>query len=578
MAGSDAPADSFLFVNYEAAAGTKTKIGSSVINSHSQRTARRLRREASLHKLNSSRFRRFAVQHLNGDAGPLEDGPDEKKKRSKDGQGSRFAIYDWRKESTRPPSTGAGRPADLLHSIPHLQDRKRAFLSSPLQTMLQKGNSDPFHTFGISINATVNNLLKFLHDCIIPSGYHIEVSSVTRPPNAIAAFNDAIFALRDECTGYSLLSAMTMVMAAVARNPAMTRQALIYKNKSSALLRHRLGHDGKAYDDLAQLFRPIMGLLTVETILHNDSGARLHADMLAYLIRKSGGLTAVDSRIRTQFLWEEIHRTTTFLAQPVIDFGEWVPMQFPEYMDGDKSLLEKVNTAVRSRTVDPSIENETLRDIFVELRKTSEVLKWAMSSPPSASGDTFAWPMMYSHVCIGRLMNHYADATSSANETVTGSFGRRENVEACICLAAAYWTRCCFGVEAVAIGSWLSGGGAVTHDTGWRLLPRLRRILALDEGPTANPYERLRLWSLYVGALAEQRGSLLSPEIEEKDWFTQNFVQHASKLGLHSWQDAEQVLEGFLHSQHIKPDGSVWFSRARDSASALSPPLHCSSA
>jgi hypothetical protein len=578
MAGPDAPARTFLFVNYEAAAGVRTKINSSVINSHSQRTARRLRREASLQKLSSSRFRGFAVQHLNDDAGPLKDGPDEEKKRSRDGQSSQFVIYDWRKERTHPPSTGAGQPANPLHSIPRLHDRKRDFLSPPPQTMLRKGNSDPFHTFGISIDATVNSLLKFHHDCIIPSAYHIEVSSVTRPPNAIAAFNDAIFALQDECTGYSLLSAMTTVMAAVARNPAMMRQALIYKNKSSALLRHRLGHDGNAYDDRAQLYRPIMGLLMVEITLRNECGAQLHADMLAYLIKKSGGLTAVDNRFRIQLLWEEIHRTTIFLAQPAIDFGEWVPMPFLEYMDGDKSLFEKVNTIVTARIVDPSIENETLRDIFIELRKTSEVLKWAMSSPSNATGDTFTWPMVYSHVCIGRLMNHYADATSSAKETVTGCFDRRENVEACICLAAAYWTRCCFGVEAVRIGSWLPGGGAVTHDTGWRLLPRLRRILALDGGPTANPYERLRLWSLYVGALAEQRGSLHSPEIEEKDWFTQNFVRHASKQGLHSWQDAEQVLKGFLHSQHVQPDGSVWFSLARDSASALSLPLHCSSA
>jgi hypothetical protein len=448
--------------------------------------------------------------------------------------------------------------------------------------MLRKDNSDPFHTFGISIDATVDNLLKFHHDCIIPSAYHIEVASVTRPLGAIAAFNDAITALRDECTGYSLLSAMTVVMAAVARNPAMTKQALIYKNKSSALLRHRLGHDGNAYNDPDQLYRPIMGLLTVETTLRNECGARLHAEMLAYLIRKSGGLTAIDNRLRTQLLWEEIHRTTIFLAQPAVDFGEWVPMQFPEYMDGDKSLFEKVNTIVTSPIVDPSIENERLRDIFVELRKTCEVLKWAMSSPPNATGDTFAWPMVQSHVCIGRLMNHYADAASPAKETLTGYFGRRENVEACICLAAAYWTRCCFGVEAVRIGSWLPGRGAVTHDTGWRILPRLRRILALDEEPTENPYERVRLWALYVGALAEKRGSLLSPEIEEKDWFTQNFVRHASKQGLHSWQDAEQVIEGFLHSQHIQPDGSVWFSLARDSArdfaSALSLPLHCPSA
>jgi hypothetical protein len=577
MANPDAPASPFLFVNYEAAAGARTAIDSSVINSHSQRSAQRSRREASIQKLNSSRIRGFAVQHLDDDAGPLEEGPDEEKERSRDGQSSRSAVYDERKERTHPHATGTGRPANPLHSIPRLYYRRRVFLSSPPQTMLRKGNSDPFHTFGISIDATVNSLLKFHHDCIIPSAYHVEVSSVTRPPNAIAAFNDAIFALRDECTGYSLLSAITMVMAAVARNPAMTNQALIYKNKSSALLRHTLGHGGNAYDDHARLYRPIVGLLTVETTLRNECGARLHADMLAHLIRKSGGLTAVDNRFRTQLLWDEIHRTMIFLARPAIDFDKWVPMQFPEYMNGDKSLFEKVNTIVTSRIVDPSVENETLRDIFVELWKTSEVLKWAMSSPPNATGDTFAWPMMYSHVCIGRLMNHYADATSSAKETVTDCFGRRENVEACICLAAAYWTRCCFGVEAVRIGSWLPGGGAVTHDTGWRLLPRLRRILALDEGPTTNPYERLRLWSLYVGALAEQRGSLLSPEIEEKDWFTQNFVRHASKLGLHSWQDAEQVLKGFLHSQHVQPDGSVWFSLARDSASALSLPLHCSS-
>jgi hypothetical protein len=569
MADSDAPAGPFLFVNYEAAAGARTTIDSSIINSHAQRTAERLRRKASLHKLNSSRIKGFAVRHLNDDAEPLEDGSDEEKKRSRDGQSSHSVIYDAGKGSTQSRATRAGRPANPLHSVPRLHDRRRALLSSPPQTILRKGNSDPFHTFGISIDATVNSLLKFHHDCIIPSAYHVEVASVARPPGAIAAFNDAISALRNECTGYSLLAAMMAVMAAVARNPAMTKQALIYKNKSSALLRHRLGHDGNAYNDPSQLYQPILGLLTVEIALQNDCGAQLHADMLAYLIRKSGGLAAIDSGFRTQLLWQEIHRTMIFLAQPAVDFGEWVPIQFPEYMDGDTSLFEKVNTIVTLRIVDPSIENGKLRDIFIELRKTSEVLKWAMSSPPNATGDTFAWPMVHSHVCIGRLMSHYADVTSSTKETLSGFFGWRENVEACICLAAVYWTRCCFGVEAVRIGSWLPGGGAVTHDTGWRLLPRLRRILALDEEPTTNPYERVRLWALYVGALAEQRGSLLSPEIEEKDWFTQNFVRQASKQGLYSWQDAEQVLRGFLHSQHIQPDGSTWFSAARGSESAL---------
>jgi hypothetical protein len=578
MAGPDAPAGLFLFVNYEAATGAKTTADPSIINSHAQRTAERLRREASLQRLNSSRIKGFVVQHSDDDAGPLQDGSDKEKKRCRDNQSTRSAIYDGRKERIRPRAEGAGRPANPFRSAPGLHGRRRAFLSSSPQTIMRKGNSDPFHTFGISIDATVNSLLKFYHDCIIPSAYHIEVASVTRPAGAIAAFNDAIFALRDECTGYSLLSAMMAVMAAVAHNPAMTKQALVYKNKSSVVLRHRLGHDGNAYNDPSQLYRSIMGLLAVETTLRNEQGARLHADMLAYLIRKSGGLAAMDDRFRTQLLWEEIHRTTIFMAAPVIDFGKWVPLQFPEYMDGDTSLFEKVNATVTSRIVDPSIENESLRDIFIELRKTSEVLKWAMSSPSNATGDTFAWPMMYSHVCIGRLMSHYADVTFSAKETPTGCFGRRENVEACICLAAAYWTRCCFGVEAVRIGSLLPGGGAVTHDTGWRLLPRLRKILALDKEPTEGLYERVRLWALYVGALAEQRGSLLSPEIEEKDWFTQNFVRHANRQGFYSWQDAERVLEGFLHSQHVQPDGSVWFSVARDSASRLSLPLHCSTA
>jgi hypothetical protein len=569
MADSDAPGGPFLFVNYDAVAGVRTTIDPRMINSHAQRTAKRLRRKASLQKLNSSRIKGFTVRHLNDGSGPLEDGSDEEKKRSRDGQNSRSVIYDATKERTQPRTTRAGQPANPLHSVPGLHDRRRALLSSPPQTILRKGNSDPFHTFGISIDATVNSLLKFHHDCIIPSAYHVEVTSVARPPGAIAAFNDAISALQDECTGYSLLSAMMTVMAAVAPNPTMTKDALIYKNKSSALLRHRLGHGGNAHNDPSQLYQPIMGLLTVETALQNACGARLHADMLAYLIGKSGGLAAIDNGFRTQLLWQEIHRTTIFLARPAFDFDEWVPLQFPEYMDGDTSLSEKVNTIVTLQIVDPSIENEKLRDIFIELRKTSEVWKWAISSPLNATGDTFTWPMVHSHVCIGRLMSHYADVASSAKETLIGCFGRRENVETCICLAAAYWARCCFSIEAVRIGSWLPGGGAVTHDTGWRLLPHLRRILSLDEEPTTNPYEKVRLWALYVGALAEQRGSLLSPEIEEKDWFTQNFMRQASKQGLYSWQDAEQVLKGFLHSQHIQPDGSVWFSVARASESVL---------
>src|SRR5947209_13885140 len=153
MADSDAPAGPFLFVNYEAAAGARTTIDSSIINSHAQRTAERLRREASLQKLNSSRIKGFAVRHLNDDAEPLGDGSDEKKKRSRDGQSSRIIIFDARKGRTQPRATRAGRPANPLHSVPRIHDRRRAFLSSPPQTILRKGNSDPFHTFGISVDA-----------------------------------------------------------------------------------------------------------------------------------------------------------------------------------------------------------------------------------------------------------------------------------------------------------------------------------------------------------------------------------------------------------------------------------------
>jgi hypothetical protein len=92
------------------------------------------------------------------------------------------------------------------------------------------------------------------------------------------------------------------------------------------------------------------------------------------------------------------------------------------------------------------------------------------------------------------------------------------------------------------------------------ILAKLREILD-DYERTAAPadmtrYERIHLWTLYVGAFTEQAEALKEGTHAESGRFNSKLARQARSMELVFWQDLRTVLERIHYSDSSRPHAS----------------------
>lgn len=86
------------------------------------------------------------------------------------------------------------------------------------------------------------------------------------------------------------------------------------------------------------------------------------------------------------------------------------------------------------------------------------------------------------------------------------------------------------------------------YEAGPTILAGMRQALVASEASHDRTRDRLRLWVLYVGALAEQTN-----RDDGQSWFNMQFAKQAKGMSLLTWNEVKEPLKGFLYTDHSRP-------------------------
>ncbi|KAJ9605879.1 hypothetical protein H2200_009728 [Cladophialophora chaetospira] len=437
-----------------------------------------------------------------------------------------------------------------------------ARLISP-NTILQEGNSDPFNTYAVKIDPLANEVLRFRRDIVLPAIYHTAKRKWMTSAGARQDWQHCIYGwgasggLGDEGSGTAFLATCATVASLVSPNPAVRDRAAHFRSKTLALLRNRLA-DGDC--DRQQIYWHINIVVDVEAHNRNKAGATVHLNMLRQFFERDGN--EVDLHLLLYVIYHDIHVSAMFLTRPVFDMERWVPARFQPFIDAAEKYLPDLSE-IKSRFLDPSIDNPKLRALFIERRESLAV--WLVQNGAvEGSEDSSAllnWLQVRVYLHQAQLINLFLQAETRYKAGFTSELINTSACQAYLSLATLLYIR--------SISFNATVHGVRLLDATATILTNMQEALVCSETPRSHNYEQYenaRLWALYVGASAEL---FMGKGPDRRGWFTINFGRKAVRLGLdgdNSWDKVRKVLRGFLYTDLMHPDGEEWFRRVLETA------------
>jgi hypothetical protein len=158
-------------------------------------------------------------------------------------------------------------------------------------------------------------------------------------------------------------------------------------------------------------------------------------------------------------------------------------------------------------------------------------------------------------ILIGRLVNFYLDTVHKVHDTsVTPRLKAHYLVQRYLSLAAIYL------VKALNLNPVVRG--VPLFDARPSVLSALRQALEEAQHTSGKmariQYKRATLWTLYVGAMAEQTSTDNHPSVRDQ-WFTKEFARYIAFMNLRTWDETRSVLERFLYNEQINSNDRSLF-------------------
>ena len=184
------------------------------------------------------------------------------------------------------------------------------------QSVLMKGQSDPFDASPTPIDSKAHELILYWRDNYLFARHHVNAKTWYQSASAVSDWEDAKWSLSDGGLGYALLAQTSALIAVetVSRQPF--ELALTYLQRSDIALRKRL-ENKEDYSDSFRLFRHMALLQGAETYARNQAAAVTHGKMLRRLYDDwlSGG-KRFDMKTLLLTLYTDVHMAITFLVRP----------------------------------------------------------------------------------------------------------------------------------------------------------------------------------------------------------------------------------------------------------------------
>lgn len=420
------------------------------------------------------------------------------------------------------------------------------------QSVLGKGNSDPFSVYPVRIGAEENEFIVFYRDVFLPAQYGMRLRVPKLAHSLTKDWEDCVRGLSDEGIAHGSLARWGHMVSKF--NPEMLKATMEHHYRSTQLLKKKVeqGHNLQTMDN----YLHINMLYSAETISGNVDGALAHGRMFRSMFEEAWTTGSLDYILLQWQFNNDIHTSTVFLVRPVFDVDQFLPMVYAPMkalLDSEIPPLDYANN-----NIDSSIEG-SLVNLFSDTRKFWEllILRERQGKTDGGSSAFFIWSGSQELTFLGRFMNHYIDIKQQLNRPdLTEMLKNQLLVQKYLTLAAVYLMKS-LNLNPVVLG-------VPIFDCRPLLLPTLRASLeesdALFEQSSGRKDKNARLWALYAGSMAEQ--AFPKPGYDPcRQWFNKSLAEHAIESGIYTWDSLKLVLQGFLYSDRIPPNGSLWFQK-----------------
>lgn len=444
--------------------------------------------------------------------------------------------------------------------------------SSPLliNSPLKLGNSDPFHTYAITIGPREFRTLQVYQKYVVPCLYK---SYSPETVDAVIHTQRLSFVglLQDEVTAYALLSREAALETLLSRksNVAVTSHlSLIYMTKCQAVLRGRLSLiDGsETPDTVVRILCTILRLTAAEAMIDSQN-AHLHIHALKRLFTRYSQLVGsdLDNKVTADLLalmHADVCQALRTSGRPILDMKDWFPYLNHDRMDA-RSLSPSSGEDMQSESeiIHRDVKDQVLRSAIRRQRKTlllyHESLKKDLDSKVAGLLSSTLEKEIYQQI---QLLN----ITANAEEVLrTPGLGpeqlHNQCAQAYLSFSVLLWSRRTLPTSILT---------NLLLDMASPTLRRLKNIIMIDKiGQRTHlhrnqSYADARLWALSVGIYTELQSRETSGiSTICGDWFLETFRDEARAMHVHTWQHAVMIFERFLYSDRIQPHISRWWNK-----------------
>ena len=444
-------------------------------------------------------------------------------------------------------------------------------------SILNEGNSDPFNALAVNITPQINKAISFLRDTVVPSVYFTPFGErcdgriadnlpprgeSSFPSNEFASWNREIIrlGLYDEATATSS-TMMSLALMNLCEPETTTKDwTIVMQMQTRAYKLTRQNLESNIADETGrkQLVIQLYYLFRTDCILGNIAAAVQHGSALQYLLRDanveaSQVLISILLECDTVIAMKNMQRT-------IFDVEIWIPSLFKTKWPSWEKLIPEI-PAEYIGTIDPVIDKEPLLGLFRRSRRLLTIAE----SPRFKVKTHAAYTALVSYIWtrgivdIGILINHYIDLA----DTLEKSNNRRPrgeiSSEACICLAALCIIRWIAHTATI--------NGVDLRNTADTLVSHLQNhldlALRLSTPQELQRYWKAHLWICFVGALYHQK-TAKAYQKPVSSWFHSRLVLLAKLNHVLSWTCLQPILQSFIYSDYVEPNGALWFDQVLD--------------
>lgn len=265
-----------------------------------------------------------------------------------------------------------------------------------------------------------------------------------------------------------------------------------------------------------------------QTIVDDPAAARAHLKMIRTSVAAQGGILLLDPSFRESFLSYDCYVAVRCRTRPVFPVREWTPgpLSLPW-----KSRLISVGILDDHVTkVDPTIKDPVLKSLLTDLTELFKAHEYVLRHDLPPDNPLLRWKQLRRFDCISRLGDLNVDLT------IYPHLYEKPMTQFSVTNAASLLANMILG-------------SPDPVKFGLELLSELRINFTESQLEVENDREqRLQLWVLYVGSLAE---NVYPVNTTDRLWFTSRLNKLVGTLELHGWSDMKKLLGKFLFCEYL---------------------------